>query len=255
VATRRPNKLFGQIRTITNDLVSNYQGMTVILRQRFSRGLQFQANYTWSHSLDVSTDSNGGGAPMNPYNWRLDYGHSNWDLRHRFVATYIYDLPFFSGAHKALKFAFANWQFNGITTMQSGRPFNVTIAEDRANTAPGSTQRPDIVKPATSNCSGANQRACIDATAFSLPALYTYGNVGRNILRGPKLLATDLSVFKNFPITERFRFQFRVEAFNAFNAPMFAAPSSNFSNLPTFGNITSTSIDNRVMQLGGKIIF
>jgi len=255
VNSRRPNRLFGQIRTINNDLIANYEGVSLILRQRFTRGLQLQANYTWSHTLDVSTDSNGGGAPMDPYNWRRDYGHSNWDIRHRFVTSYIYDIPFFSRAHRAARALFADWQVNGITIMQSGRPFNVSISEDRANTAPGSTQRPDLVRPASSNCNGAHLRSCIDASAFALPALYTYGTAGRNLLRGPHLYSTDLSLFKNIPITERARFQFRAEAFNAFNWPMFGNPASNFSNLATFGNITSTSIDNRVMQFGGKIVF
>ena len=255
VNSRRPNRRFGQIRTIQNDQISNYQGMSFILRQRFARHLQFHANYTWSHSLDVSTDSNGGGAPMDPYNWRRDYGHSNWDLRHRFIASYLYDIPFFERAHPAARAVLGHWQLNGITTLQSGRPFNVTISEDRANTAPGSTQRPDLLRPASSDCNGSHLRGCIDASAFAMPALYTYGNAGRNILRGPHLFATDLSLFKNIPITERLRFQFRAEAFNVFNSPMFANPSSNFSNLATFGNITSTSIDNRVMQFGGKIVF
>ena len=192
---------------------------------------------------------------MNPYNWRLDYGNSDWDLRHRLVANYLYDIPFFAGAHPAARAIFANWQINGITILQSGRPFNVSIAEDRANTSPGSTQRPDLIHSASSNCNGDHQRACIDASAFALPALYTYGLAGRNILRGPHLYSTDLSLFKNIPIKERFRFQFRVEMFNVFNWPMFGNPASGFSTPATFGNITSTSIDNRVMQFGGKIVF
>lgn len=252
---RRPNKLFGQIRTIQNDLIANYEGFSLILRQRFASGLQFQANYTWSHTTDVSTDSNNGGAPMDPYDWRRDYGNSNWDIRHRFIASYVYDIPIFARASGLTRGIFGNWQINGITTLQSGRPFNVSISEDRANTAPGSVQRPNAVGPASSNCNGAHLTACIDASAFALPALYTYGTAGRNIMRGPHLYATDLSLFKNIPIRERLRFQFRVEAFNVFNAPMFSNPSASFSNLATFGNITSTSVDNRVMQLGGKLVF
>ena len=255
VNSRRPNRLFGQIRTIQNDLIANYQGLSLIFRQRFTRGLQMQANYTWSHTLDVSSDSNNSGAPMDPYDWRRDYGNSNWDIRHRFVATYVYDIPLFSGASRWVRAAFGSWQINGITTLQSGRSFNVSISEDRANTAPGSVQRPDLVGTPSSNCNGSHLTACIDASAFRLPALYTYGTAGRNIFRGPHLYTTDLSLFKNIPFSERVRFQFRIEAFNAFNSPMFSNPASNFSNLATFGNITSTSIDNRVMQLGGKLVF
>ncbi len=192
---------------------------------------------------------------MDPYNWRLDYGNSNWDIRHRFVASYVYDIPFFRGANNLVAGIFGNWQLNGITTLQSGRSFNVSIGEDRANTAPGSVQRPNLIHPASSNCNGAHLTACVDVSAFALPALYTYGTAGRNLLRGPHLYTTDFSLFKNVPITERVRFQFRAEAFNLFNSPMFSNPTANLSNLATFGNITSTSVDNRVMQLGGKLMF
>ncbi|MDQ2775788.1 MAG: TonB-dependent receptor, partial [Acidobacteriota bacterium] len=98
VSSRRPNQLFGDIRTIQNDEEANYNGLSVVLRQRLNHGLSMLASYTWSHDLDVTTDSNGGGAPMNPYNWHADYGNSNWDVRHRFVASFNYDLPFFRSA-------------------------------------------------------------------------------------------------------------------------------------------------------------
>ena len=81
VNTRRPNPLFGVIRTIANDEIANYESMSVIYHQRLTHGLQMQASYTWSHALDISSDSNGGGTPTNPYNWRADYGNSNWDIR------------------------------------------------------------------------------------------------------------------------------------------------------------------------------
>src|SRR6185436_9746173 len=96
VNSRRPNRLFGPIRTIANDLIANYESMSVIFRQRTSHGLQMLASYTWSHTIDVTTDSNGGGAPMNPYWWKADYGNSNWDIRHRLVAYLVYDIPSFS---------------------------------------------------------------------------------------------------------------------------------------------------------------
>ena len=73
----------GPIRTIQNDEIANYEGLSVVVRQRMTHGVQFLASYTWSHTLDVSADSNGGGTPMNPSNWRADYGNSNWDIRHR----------------------------------------------------------------------------------------------------------------------------------------------------------------------------
>jgi hypothetical protein len=138
--------LFGPIRTIANDLIGNYESMSLIFRQRTSRGLQMQASYTWAHTLDVSTDSNGGGTPMNPYWWKADYGNSNWDIRHRLLASFIYDIPFFATANPFLKGAFAGWQANGIITIQSGLPFNVSTGTDTANTASSGTYRPNLVK-------------------------------------------------------------------------------------------------------------
>ena len=96
IALRRPNQLYGDIRTIQNDEVGDYNGLNVVLRQRLNHGFTALASYTWSHALDVTTDSNGGGTPMNPYNWKDDYGNSNWDVRHRFVAQLSYELPFFA---------------------------------------------------------------------------------------------------------------------------------------------------------------
>jgi hypothetical protein len=150
--------------------------------------------------------------------------------------------------------AFGKWQINGITTMQSGAPFNVSISTDTANTSSQGTLRPNLVHAPTLNCGSGHLTGCIDATAFAVPALYAYGNAGRNILRGPHLFDTDMSVFKSFPIRERLRFTLRIEAFNVFNNPEFSNPSANIQTA-TFGNITSTSVGSRALQFGGKLSF
>ena len=254
IQPRRPNQAFGVIRTVTNDEIANYEGLTVGVKQRFWRGMSISANYTWSHTLDVSTDSNGGGAPMNPYNWRLDYGNSNWDIRHRFVASYVWDIPFFKGANSLLRNALGNWQLNGITILQTGFPFNVTYGTDTANTSSGGSNRPNIVGTPSANCGDGHLVGCINTAAFAAPSPYTYGNAGRNLLYGPHSFTTDLSLFKNFQIRERLRFELRFEAFNVTNSPEFSNPASTFGTA-TFGNITSTSTDNREIQLGGKLVF
>lgn len=254
IQPRRPNQLFGVIRTIQNDEIANYQGLMVTLKQHFSHGVQFEFNYVWSHTLDVTTDSNGGGAPMNPYNWALDYGNANWDMRHRVVANYVWEIPFFRGASHALRNAFGNWQINGITTLQSGIPINVTYGTDTANTSSGGSNRPNVVGTPSANCGDGHLTGCINAAAFAVPSLYTYGNAGRNLITGPHLFTTDLSVFKNFQITEGVRFEFRFEAFNVTNSPEFSNPSSTFGTA-SFGNITSTTIDNRDLQLGAKLVW
>jgi len=264
VNNRRPNKNFGgPIRTINNDLIANYESMSVIFRQRMRKGLSAQFSYTWSHTLDVNTDSNGGGTPMNPYWWRADYGNSNWDIRHRVVATFVYEIPFFSQANPALKAVFAHWQANGIITLRGGLPINVSTGTDTANTAASGTYRPNLLKTPTSNCGGSHLVGCIDPTAFTIADLYpanpnnfAYGNAGRNLLYGPGAQDVTFSLARNFPIRERLRFQFRFETFNLFNHANFANPAATI-NTSSFGNITglATGMNNRQIQLGGKLSF
>ena len=266
VNPRRPNQLFGQIRVIQNDETATYQGLNVVFRQNMSHGLTSLLSYTWSHALDVSTDSNGGGAPMDPFNWKRDYSNSNWDVRHRFVASYTYDLPFFRASTQSLvKYGLANWQVNGITTIQTGFPFNVVVSGDIANN--GLTlgnQRPNIIGTPRANCGQGHLTNCISVDAFAFPAQFTYGNAGRNILYGPDLVDFAFSLFKNFPIRKRANFQLRGEMFNLFNHPSFANPAStlvspdpNVVRSSNFGSITSISNNSssRQIQLAAKFTF
>jgi len=257
VNARRPNQLWGQIRTIQNDEIGNYEGLTAVFRQRMSHGVQVLASYTWSHTIDVSSDSNGGGAPMDAFDWHRDYGNANWDIRHRFVTSVVYDLPSLAGRSSLLRWTLGNWQANGIFTAQTGQPFNVLISPDQANIGRGN-QRPDLVGTLHANCGAGHLTGCIDATAFAPPGQYVFGTAGRNLLFGPGLVNMDFSIFKDFPIKERFKFQFRAEMFNIFNHPNFANPA-NPSGLTlgttSFGSITSTTTDNRDIQFGAKLIF
>ncbi len=257
ITLRRPNQLFGNIRIIQNDEIANYEGMSATLRQRTHRGLTMLASYTWSHTLDVSTDSNGGGAPMNPYNWRADYGNSNWDIRHRFIMSISYDIPFLkTSSNMLVRNVIAGWQANSIITLQTGVPFNVVISTDVANTGAGS-QRPNLIGTPSDNCGGGHLTNCITTSAYVAPTQYTYGNEGRNLLHGPGLYNIDASLFKSFSLKERLKLQFRGEFFNFFNTPSFNNPSAtiNFSNLTTLGNITSTNHPNRQIQFGLKLLF
>ena len=252
VASRRPNQLFGDIRTIQNDEIANYEGVSIELRQRFSHGLSALASYTWSHDLDVSTDSNGGGYPQNPYNWRGDYGNANWDLRHRFIGSFTYNLPFLlQSPHAFLRQTLGGWQTNGIVTLQSGFPFNVLSPGDPANTG-RSNERPNVTGPVFNDCGNGHLTQCI-STNFAV-ATYAYGNLGRNVLFGPGLYNVDFSAFKNFRIRERATVQFRAEFFNLLNTPAFSNPNATITN-SNFGTITSTKNDNRDIQFALKLLF
>ena len=142
------------------------------------------------------------------------------------------------------------------TPQQTGFPFNVISPVDSANTSSGGTARPDLISKPSSNCGDAHLTGCISPAAFALvpTGVYRYGNAGRNLLFGPGLFDMDYSLFRNIPIKERLRLQFRAEFFNVFNHPNFGNPSTTF-NTSSFGSITGTTTDNRDIQFGLKLSF
>jgi hypothetical protein len=263
VDPRRPTSRFRSRRMIVNDLYADYDAVSFILRKRMSHGIQADAHYTWSRTRDIATHSNGGGATMDNYDPERDYGPANWDTPHRFVASYIYDVPFFRDSPNAfLKYGIGGWQIGGVTTIQSGVPVNVTIATDRANIGISGLQRPNLVGSVpTLDCqaspTGRDLINCFDAAAFALPAQFTFGSAPRNVLRGPKYVSTDLSFAKNIPVGGTIRLQLRAELFNAFNNVNYANPNAVFGSA-NFGRIsaTNTTFPNmRQVQLGAKLIF
>jgi hypothetical protein len=213
----------------------------------------------------MSTHSNGGGQTMDNYDILRDYGPANWDIPHRFVVTYLYDIPFLkSSTQPVLKYVVAGWQVSGMTTVQSGSPVNITLSADRANIGITGQQRPDLVGgvPKLTCVDDPDPTKyhqlmnCYDPTAFALPAQFTFGNADRNILRGPKFFSTDLAFMKNVPLGGSTRFQFRMEFYNIFNNVNYGNPGASFG-VPlatSFGRITGAG-SMRQMQLGGKILF
>src|SRR6476620_8590694 len=193
--------------------------------------------------------------------WR-DYGPAGWYIPHRFVASYLYDIPVRkSSTQPLLKYLVAGWQVSGLTTIQSGSPVNVTLSTDRANIGITGQQRPDLVGPVPEmNCVAdpdpTKRRQlmnCFDQTAFALPAQFTFGTAPRNLLRGPGFVSTDLSFMKNLPIAGGARFQFRAECYNIFNNVNYGNPNTTFA-AANFGRSTSAG-SMRQGQLGGKILF
>jgi hypothetical protein len=259
VDPRRPTQKFKSRRMIQNDLIADYDAVSIILRKRLTHGLQGDAHYTWSKTRDMGTHSNGGGQTMNNYDIWADYGAANWDIPHRFVASYIYDVPFLKNSSRPiLRYVVAGWQIGGITIAQSGSPVNVTLSGDPANIGISGLQRPNLIGPVPElNCQPlANSRqlvSCFNPAAFELPAAFTFGNAPRNVLRGPKSVTTDLSLMKNFPLGGGAQFQFRAELFNAFSTVNYGNPNSTF-NSTSFGLISSAG-SMRQVQLGGKLLF
>jgi hypothetical protein len=274
---RRPNQLFGEIRKIQNDAYSHYDALTIVLRQRTFHQLAGQVSYTWSHDLDLSADSNGGGTLSQQYNPAADYGNANWDIRNRVVGVLTYSLPSFGASRLLVREAVSGWQLNGVVNVQSGQPFNVSLNYNSAGLSQG-TQRPNFVHAPHASCSLKNyihNTTCIDDTAYALPAniaagQYAFGNTSRNTLHGPGFSYENISLFKDFPIYERLKFQFRAEAFNAFNHPSAGNPNatighdsssvsqptySGFGTVTTVQQIPGTLSGARVLSLTGKIIF
>lgn len=253
IQARRPNPAFGNLRIIQNDLRADYDAFTIHLRRRMSDGLQANVHYTYSRNYDMSTNSNAGGRTMDDFDIERDWAPSSWSIPHRFVASYIYDLPFFRESGNAvLRYALGSWQIAGVTTIQSGTPINVTIGTDRANTG-SPNQRPDLVGTASADCGKGRLVGCIDATAYALPAQFTFGNAPRNHLRGPGTVITDLALSKSFGLGGPTDLQVRVEAFNVFNRVNFNNPNATFGT-SNFGRVTGADPMRRI-QVGARLTF
>jgi hypothetical protein len=149
-------------------------------------------------------------------------------------------------------FALKNWSFNGILTYQTGFPFTVTQQGNRQGTG-SATQRPDYVPGQDPRLTDPDPSRWFNTDAFRFADL-KYGELGRNTLRQPGMKMWDIGLFKEFPVVEGHRFQFRFEAFNLWNTPQFRSPAAQLGG-PSFGQITATWLDNRQMQFALKYLF
>lgn len=164
-----------------------------------------------------------------------DYGPCDFDFRHMFTYSTLYELPFgrgmkFGSNVRGLSNAIiGGWNLSGILTLDTGSPFTVVISSDNANVGVGGQRPEQVGNPLPS---GFHQTVShwYNTSAFQVPAPYTYGNVGRNTLRGPGTVDFDMSIYKDFDITESKRLQFRTDLFNLPNHPLFAPPGSGGGN-------------------------
>jgi hypothetical protein len=233
---------------------SSYNSLQAKLDKRFSNGLQFLAAYTFGKSLDYAgAPASGGGAVGNAQSVTLfdqSRGPSGFDVKHRFVLSWVWALPFGEGHAIAdgglLKPILENWQFSGIVTLSTGRPFTVFLNTGVNNGAPS---WPNRIGDGRLDNPTVDQ--WFDPTAFVAPPPNTYGTSGRGVLYAPGTQTVDVSLSRTFPIS-MFRLQFRADAFNLFNTPQFGFPNANIGS-PTVGRITSTIADNRSMQFALKL--
>jgi hypothetical protein len=251
---RRLVRALGNVNPIQLDYrnSSSYNGLMAKIDKRFSHGLQGMASYTWSKNLDYAGSvASGGGAAGGPQHATLlgaARGPSGFDVPHRFVGNFVYELPGrnMKGVAGAI---IGGWQANGILTLSSGRPFTVYMQNSVTNGAGG---WPDRI--ASGKLDSPRRELWYDPTAFRRPDTPRFGTSGRGILNAPKTKTFDGGFAKNFRIFEGGRIQFRAEAFNLFNTPQFGFPNQNFDS-PTAGQITSTLGDNRSMQLALRFDF
>ncbi len=239
-----------------NGVSSNYNSLQSNLNKRFSHGLTFTAAYAWSRSLDVGSDQ---ASFVINNNFRRNYGPSNYDRTHMLTISHSYELPFGVGKRYLRSglaaYIVGNWQLNGIYRFATGVPFNITTDATPCN-CPGNGNYANVVH-ATSILGGIGPgQKWFDVTAFAAPPPNTFGNAGRNIVRGPHLSNYDMSVFRIFPIRERARLEFRGEFYNLTNTPHFANPSGAVTS-GNFGEISSTlgGYGNREIQLALRLVF
>ena len=240
-----------------NRNMSTYHGMQTKLSKKFSEGFQFLSSYTWAKSLDFGgTAASGGGStggPQTVTNIRAGRGASGFDVRHRWITNYVWELPFGQGrkwATGAVPSAIiGGWQASGIVTLSTGRPFNVSLSTGVNNGAPSWPNRIGNGK-----LDNPTADKWFDYTAFAAPPVNTYGNVARGVLYGPGIMQIDMSFTKNFRITEQVKVEFRFDGFNIFNTPLLGFPNASIGS-PTVGKITSTNGDNRDLQFALKLNF
>jgi hypothetical protein len=250
----RPYQGYGSITQRQSTGTSIYHSLQVTFNRRMTRHLSAGLAYTYAKSIDIgSTDRDGGDVPPNSRNIRAERGPSDSDRTHVMTANFIWKLPDFTSRGALLKQVANGWQFSGIVRMWSGTPFDVTMSSDVAGIGTTQNQRPNIVAETKGP---RTVEEWFNRSAFARPSSYTFGNMGRNSLRGPGVNKWDLSLFKNFTAGEKVRVQFRAELFNAFNHPSFRIPGNALTTTSTgvtpsannFGVITNTR-DARVMQL------
>ncbi|MDE3196361.1 MAG: TonB-dependent receptor [Acidobacteriota bacterium] len=264
-----PYPTYGAINLQFNDNnKAVYDSMVMKLQKRLSNGLTLLSSLTWSRTWDESgggvgnTLNSGAKGPQNPYNLAAEYAFSNIDSPWRWSTSFSYQLPFGEGKSfltngKLVNYLAGGWSINGVSIFQTGFPLQISQATNYNASFGYASQRPNAtgVSPVTTGSLEQRLRGYINPAAFSLAPQFTFGNVGRTIdMRGPGQVNWDLSVFKDVLIREKLRAQFRCEALNAMNTPLFYGPNVIFGS-SNFGKITSQANFSRQLQLGLRFSF
>jgi hypothetical protein len=257
VDPRRPRPFLGGDLTYWCSCGSStYHSLQTKVEKRFSSHLSFLGAYTYGKSIDEQSQASLGfdnsTSVRSEYNYRWEKSRSDYDQTHRFVVSYTYEVPFGENLKGAAKLLANGWQLVGIHSFTTGTPFTIHAMTDFSNA--GGDARPNAVVGVSDEPSGGRSRQqWFNPAAFTNPVSGQFGNVGRNTISGPGNVTIDFSIFKNFPINERARFQFRTEFFNLINHPNFRSPSTTYDGSNP-GELTAAGTS-RQIQFAIKLLF
>ncbi len=261
IPPRRPWPQYASLSSWEPDGISTYHALELSAEKRFSNGLSFLAAYTWSKALDEGGGGNSASAEsrqnvQNPRDVKAEYGLADFNYPSRFTLNFLYDLPFGRGrkymtnANRAFDAIAGGWQLSSIVTAQDGPPGSLSMATSTSNT--GTTQYPNRVCDGNLPSSQRTIQHWFDTSCFQAPAIYTFGNAGRNIIIAPGLETWDLGAHKDFRITEGSGLTLRGEFFNVLNKANFGYPSTSIGSLAA-GTITSVVTTGRQIQFALRL--
>jgi outer membrane receptor protein involved in Fe transport len=267
--TVRPFLGFGVINRNERAATSRYNSLQVLFNRQMSHGLAFQAAYAYSRNIG-NTSNQDSEARFRPtqdfFHPNNEKGVTDSDIPHSLVMNYVWELPFFHKSEGLKKAVLGGWQVNGIMTFRSGRPINICLPNDNAGLGDGDVcERPDIIANPILDRSKRTIEEYFNVDAFATPALGTFGNGGRNPVRGPGINNWDLSIFKvtsipwfgrhsNWNAAESAKIEFRAEMFNIWNHTQFGNPGSTLG-AEDFGVVTGVGVNPREIQFGLRLEF